>query len=464
MYEKRGASSASCEAQGGGSRTEDGRRSCTTPPADSMRGSESSVLLAPRSADAPIAAQEGRADSLARSSASQSSASLQLSDACDRTGSPSATKSFTRTPPVDRAEVCASYVVSGSGSFTDASSFDRAEVFSSWSIAPMKDYSPARASSSVDREDVSISTQDSNTTMGTVCCSHPSGRCGVEMSPRGSLCEGESCRESPATPDSLAESLGEASLWQGALSSQGSEGSSQSSSAGESTGDSQRSSLSSQSSNSSSAAFANALQATNLLHLLSRAHDGSWVRRWNKKMRKGLPQHNRDCMDMAGKLPLALKALDAGISPQELLVDCAQAGGLHGRGDGSLVASDGRAEGIEVKGAGLKRGKRCTFAFKGIRLRGTDWKHLFLLGREREPEGWSCADDVESCLWLGYVERSRYKRALRAASRSEREPQDATVTPGSSRSWLGGAVEWVRLEDLTREWWDGKVLCLPPCP
>ena len=132
--------------------------------------------------------------------------------------------------------------------------------------------------------------------------------------------------------------------------------------------------------------------------------------------------------------------------------------------DGSLVASDGHAEGIEVKGAGLKRGKRCTFAFKGIRLRGTDWKHLFLLGREREPQGWLCADDVGSCLWLGYVERSRYKRALRAAGRSEREPQDATVTPGSLGSWLGGAVEWVKLKDLTREWWGRKVLCLPPCP
>jgi len=169
-------------------------------------------------------------------------------------------------------------------------------------------------------------------------------------------------------------------------------------------------------------------------------------------------------MDMAGKLPLALKALDAGISPQELLVDSAQAGGLHSRGDGSLVASDGRAEGIEIKGAGLKRRKKRTFAFKGIRVRGTDWKHLFLLGREREPEGWSTASDVDGCMWLGYVGRDRYKQALREADRSRREPQDATVTPGSSRSWLGGAVEWVQLKDLSRKWWDTKVLGLPPSP
>ena len=231
--------------------------------------------------------------------------------------------------------------------------------------------------------------------------------------------------------------------------------------AGSSQSNTQSSSQSS-SSSSSSAAFAEALQATNLLNLLSSAHDGRWLRKWDKKMRKDLPKHSRDCMGMAGKLPLALKALDAGISPQELLVDCAQAGGLHGKGDGSLVAVDGRAEGIEIKGAGLKRGKKCSFAFKGIRVLGTSWKHLFLLGRESEPVGWSTASDVDGCMWLGYVGRDRYTQVLRKEKRSMSTPQDATVTPGSSRSWLGGAVEWVRLKDLTRKWWDTKVLGLAP--
>lgn len=31
------------------------------------------------------------------------------------------------------------------------------------------------------------------------------------------------------------------------------------------------------------------------------------------------------------QLPLALKALNIGVPPSELLIDCAQAGGLHGR-------------------------------------------------------------------------------------------------------------------------------------
>lgn len=194
------------------------RARCTTLPADAMM--DSSVLLVPRSVDAPIAAQEGQADSPARSSASQGSsakrggASLQISDTCSRTGSPKATTACTKTPSVDRAEVRASYVLPGSGSstdassvnsFTDASSFDRAEVFASWSIVSGRDSSTAGASSSVDREKVSTSTQDSHTTMGAVCCSHISDTCRVEMSPRGSLCEGESSREPPAEPDSLWE-------------------------------------------------------------------------------------------------------------------------------------------------------------------------------------------------------------------------------------------------------------------
>jgi len=39
-------------------------------------------------------------------------------------------------------------------------------------------------------------------------------------------------------------------------------------------------------------------------------------------------------------------------------------------------------ESIEIKGAGLKRGKNKTFAFKGICLHRTDLKHLFLLSGE----------------------------------------------------------------------------------
>ena len=120
-------------------------------------------------------------------------------------------------------------------------------------------------------------------------------------------------------------------------------------------------------------------------------------------------------------------------------------------------------ESIEIKGAGLKWGKNKTFAFKGIRLHRTDWKHLFLLGRASEPGGWASVRDFEDCIWLGYVQRDQYKRALRKAGRSRLTPQDATVTPGSSRSWLGGVVEWVLLRDLTMEWWREKVLCAPPC-
>ena len=49
-------------------------------------------------------------------------------------------------------------------------------------------------------------------------------------------------------------------------------------------------------------------------------------------------------MDMLGKIPLALKALDAGITADELLVDVAQARGLFEMNDGMLLAADGRLD------------------------------------------------------------------------------------------------------------------------
>ena len=41
--------------------------------------------------------------------------------------------------------------------------------------------------------------------------------------------------------------------------------------------------------------------------------------------------------------------------------------------------------------------------FKDIQIQNTHWKHLFLLGRVREPASWLSVGDVESYVWLGYV-------------------------------------------------------------
>ena len=52
---------------------------------------------------------------------------------------------------------------------------------------------------------------------------------------------------------------------------------------------------------------------------------------------------------MAGKLPLCLKALEAGISASELVIDVAQAGGMCGENDGMLQAMNGTLEPLEIK-------------------------------------------------------------------------------------------------------------------
>jgi len=134
-----------------------------------------------------------------------------------------------------------------------------------------------------------------------------------------------------------------------------------------------------------------------------------------------------------------------------------QAGGVCRESDGGLLAQ-GVFQPIEIKGSCRKGSTQTTFTFKDIRIQGTHWKHLFLLGRVREPATWLCVRDVEACVSLGYVSRADYIRALDAAGRSRHGSHDATVTPGSVRGWLSAAVRWTPLEYLTVAWWDRHVL------
>mmetsp|Transcript_59000 Transcript_59000/g.139370 ORF Transcript_59000/g.139370 Transcript_59000/m.139370 type:complete len:183 (-) Transcript_59000:18-566(-) len=161
---------------------------------------------------------------------------------------------------------------------------------------------------------------------------------------------------------------------------------------------------------------------------------------------------------MAGKLPLSMWARHAGLPPEHLLVDFAQAGGAYGGSDGRIQLQGGSAEDVEIKGSKAKSGKPNSFAFKGIRCAGATWKHLLLVGRRREPRDWSSWQHVRGSIVLGYVSRARYEAALQQAGLSRTKPRDATVTPGSTRSWLGGAVEWVGLGEADLAWWRDTVL------
>ena len=89
--------------------------------------------------------------------------------------------------------------------------------------------------------------------------------------------------------------------------------------------------------------------------------------------------------------------------------------------------------GIEIKGSCRKGSTWSTFTFKDIRIQNTHWKHLFLLGRVREPASWLSVSDVESYVWLGYVSLSlslllSLSRALSLSRMHTHTPKDE-ITP-----------------------------------
>ena len=130
-----------------------------------------------------------------------------------------------------------------------------------------------------------------------------------------------------------------------------------------------------------------------------------------------------------------------------------------GKSDGAFVGPDGRKQPIEIKGSHCKKGKKRTCFMRGIRLRGTNWQHLFIVCRERDPDLWTDISEYASCgLRLAYVKRRDLLRAMRESNRGHLAEVDATITPGSTRSWLGPYVRWVRVQDISREWWDRHVL------
>lgn len=140
------------------------------------------------------------------------------------------------------------------------------------------------------------------------------------------------------------------------------------------------------------------LQRCNFLHLAASAAGTAFLAKWDIKLRKLCCEgigNQRDSVDMLGKLPLALKAIEAGITANELLVDVAQAGGLFEASNGMLRAADGRLEPLEIKGASSKKTRPGTFTFKNIRVRGATWCHLLLLGRLRPGIAkWTRAADL----------------------------------------------------------------------
>ena len=77
-----------------------------------------------------------------------------------------------------------------------------------------------------------------------------------------------------------------------------------------------------------------AIAGSNLLVL---AQDCEYLSSLNAQLLAGVASNRRDALDLAGKLPLAIKALAVGISPAELNIDPSQAGGLLGKFDAKIT-------------------------------------------------------------------------------------------------------------------------------
>jgi len=210
-------------------------------------------------------------------------------------------------------------------------------------------------------------------------------------------------------------------------------------------------------------AIAAAIAGSNLLLL---AQDCAYLAQVNAQLLADVPYNRRDALDLAGKLPLAIKALSVGIPLAELNIDPSQAGGLLGKFDAMITrvalgrpASHG---GVEIKGARSYRGD-LTFQFSRLRA-STPFEHLLFVARRRDPADWTDLRELDACFWLGHVARADFDAAL--ATKVQKAPQAsghnaeqrASITIGSRRqSWLGACVKWVSFGALDKAWWDTHV-------
>ena len=209
-----------------------------------------------------------------------------------------------------------------------------------------------------------------------------------------------------------------------------------------------------------STALARAIADMNILALVQ---NSSYLTGLNAQLLAGVPGNARDALDMAGKLPLALKANAIGIPPHELNIDPAQAGGLLGKFDATISGSGGvpgaaGVGGVEIKGARSRRGYKKTFQLSRLRP-GTRFEHLLLVVRSGNPTDWTDLLQLDDLFWLGHVSRAAFDRAV--ADRFGRSAPDevkANVTIDSRRkSWLGPHIQWVQFKNLTRSWWNTNV-------
>ena len=203
-------------------------------------------------------------------------------------------------------------------------------------------------------------------------------------------------------------------------------------------------------------------------NMLALVHNSSYLTGINQQLLVGVPRNARDALALAGKLPLALKAIAIGIPPHELIIDPAN-GGLIGKFDAVIRGAGGtggaggvggavREMAVDIKGSRFCR-EYLTVNMSRLRPKSC-WDHLIVVVRSRDPTDWTDLHQLDDLFWLGHVSRAAFDLALTGhCGASIPDEVNATVTIGSRRqSWLGPHFQWVRFKDLTRSWWDTNIL------
>jgi len=204
-----------------------------------------------------------------------------------------------------------------------------------------------------------------------------------------------------------------------------------------------------------------AMMAMNLFTLIA---DSVWRKDKGDQMLGGVPAKERDALDLAGKFPLARLLGQFGVTPKQLVIDTAQAGGVCENADGFITKT---REYLEIKGSCAKKrndripgpNARPQFSVQGLNF-ASWWNKLVIVGREQNPADWTSVAEYGRCgFWLGIATQQRCEEALRRKGLPLQGTYDVTVSPWTREtrhvrhgSWLSPCVEWIRFEDLTREW------------
>ncbi len=98
-------------------------------------------------------------------------------------------------------------------------------------------------------------------------------------------------------------------------------------------------------------------------------------------------------------------------------------------------------EPIKVNGSRCKKGKDNAVFVNDIRLDGTDWQHLFIVSRWRNPDKWTDFSEYGKCGFrLAYAKRRHLLRAAQASGRAHLAQANARLAPGWLQEGLAGAV------------------------